>query len=108
MGLRRRLLNPFVLNVTAILGLIYAYLGFRLGRSAAAWLALTAAFLLVWAVPALFWSSEREETTPLGRITIRASFLSMGLLSFVLVFTLFRDLLFLIALGPLWMGPAAL
>jgi predicted MPP superfamily phosphohydrolase len=95
-----RLFSPFVLVVTALLGAAYAYLAARLGSSGAGRLALAAPFVLIWIVPVFYWSRSRErEESWLDHGLHQASYLSMALVSFLLVLTFARDFLLV---GTAW------
>lgn len=89
-----RLLSPFVVVVTALVAAVYAYLALSLAQGAG-WRALLALpFLLVWIIPVHYWRRDRSrDETWLDQVMHQASYLSMGLVSFLLVFTLARDLL---------------
>jgi predicted MPP superfamily phosphohydrolase len=91
----RRLLHPFVLVVSAILVLGYAYIAARLTSSAPIRLALAAPFVMVWILPVVYWFGDRDRRGR-GHDWVQAlSFLCMGWLSFLLVFTVARDVLLL-------------
>src|SRR5262245_52791646 len=93
----RRLLQPFVLVVTALLAAAYAYVASRLASDLWARTALAIPFLLIWIVPVLYWSRERDdEETLLDQIAHQASYLSMAWVSFVIVLTLARDAVLLV------------
>jgi predicted MPP superfamily phosphohydrolase len=91
----KRLLQPFVLIVTAILAVGYAYVALRLGAGTWDRLALAVPFLLVWIVPVVYWSGDREGGGRLDEALHVASYLSMAWLSFLVVLTLVRDVLLL-------------
>ena len=94
----RRLLEPFVLVVTALVAGAYAYLALRLASSAWERGALAVPFLLIWVVPVYYWARDRgREETWLDNAVHQASYLSMAWVSFALVFTLARDLLLFFA-----------
>ncbi|HSQ05572.1 MAG TPA: metallophosphoesterase [Burkholderiales bacterium] len=86
-----RLLNPFVLTVTAILAAAYSYLAWRLTSSAVAHILLAFPFVLVWSVPVVYWSGDRDRHGRIDQAVQFASYLSMGWLSFLLIFSLARD-----------------
>jgi len=89
----KRLLQPFVLVVTALLALAYAYPATRLAEGLWERLALAIPFFLIWIVPALYWTAERDgEESWLDQAAHQASYLSMAWVSFILVLTLARDL----------------
>ncbi|HEV7803642.1 MAG TPA: metallophosphoesterase [Burkholderiales bacterium] len=92
----KRLLQPFVLVVTAILALAYAYVAWRLASSGWVRLALAAPFLMVWAVPVIYWVGDRDSKGRLDDIAHVASYLCMAWLSFLVVLTLARDVLLLV------------
>jgi predicted MPP superfamily phosphohydrolase/VanZ family protein len=92
------LLSPFVLVVTALLALSYAYVAARLTSELWERLAIALPFVLVWVVPVLYWSRRRDrEESRLDDLVHQASYLAMAWVSFVLVLTLVRDLLLAIA-----------
>jgi predicted MPP superfamily phosphohydrolase len=100
----RRLFSPFVLVVTALVGSVYAYLAFRLAGGPWSRALLAVPFLLIWIVPAYYWGVDRSRgETAVDHAVHQASYLSMGWVSFALVFTLARDLLlaltFILPLG---------
>src|SRR5690242_12858906 len=96
----RELLQPFVLTVTAILSIAYTYLTWRLTSRAAEDLALAIPFVLVWAVPVLYWGGKRSGESSIDKVVLQASFLSMGWLSFLVVLTLGRDAILVLTLWP--------
>lgn len=96
----KRLLNPLVLAVSAILAAAYAYLAWRLPSGPGGRFALAVPFFLIWIVPAYYWTSDRDDHGLLHQLVHRASYLCMAWLSFVLVLTLARDLLLLATLPP--------
>jgi len=114
----RRLLDPFMLVLTAIVGLGYAYTALRLTGNTDARLALIVPFALVWVVPAVYWNGGRASKSPLDDWVHAASYLSMGWISFLVVCLLGRDALLaataligapqLHALVAAWGSPAAL
>ena len=54
------LLHPFVLTVSAILLVGYAYIATGLTSTAPGRAALAAPFVMVWIVPAVFWFGDRD------------------------------------------------
>jgi predicted MPP superfamily phosphohydrolase len=96
----RRLLQPFVLVITAMLLAVYAYLAWRLAAHTGARAALAVPFFLIWIVPAYYWGSDREDEGLIHHIVHQASYLSMAWLSFALVLTLARDALLLLTMWP--------
>lgn len=97
----RRLLSPFVLTLTLILAVGYAYVAFRLADGLLARLALALPFVAVWAVPVLYWVLGRDKHGRADDLLHAASYLSMGWLTYLLLFTLLRDLALL---GTHWAG----
>jgi len=89
----RRLLHPFILVVSAILVSGYAYIALRLTSTAPARLALAVPFLMVWALPVVYWFGDRDRPGRRHEWMQVLSFLCMGWLSFVLVLTVARDVL---------------
>ena len=96
----RRLLNPFVLVLTAILAGAYAYLAWRLASGMLARLALAAPFLLIWLVPVIYWMGDRESGGPADELLHFAAYLCMGWLNFALLLSLGRDALLLATAWP--------
>ncbi len=88
----RRLLSPFVLVLTVILAAGYAYVALRLTDGLLARLALALPFVLVWSVPVLYWVLGRDKHGRGDDLLHAASYLSMGWLTYLLLFTLLRDL----------------
>ena len=95
----RRLLHPFVLVVSAILVSGYAYIALRLTSTAPARLALAIPFLMVWALPVVYWFGDRDRRGVHEWIQA-LSFICMGWLSFLLVLTVTRDVLLLTTMLP--------
>jgi uncharacterized protein len=93
----RRLLHPFVLVVSAMLMVGYAYIATRLTSSAPVRVALAAPFLMVWILPVVYWLDDRERPGRVHEWVQTLSFVCMGWLSFLLVFTVGRDVLLLAA-----------
>jgi predicted MPP superfamily phosphohydrolase len=92
-GELRRLLQPFILVVTALLAAGYTYLAARLASGPWGCIALAIPFVLIWIVPALYWTGTRDdEESWLDHAAHQASYLSMAWVSFVLVLALARDL----------------
>jgi predicted MPP superfamily phosphohydrolase len=97
----KRLLQPFVLVVTALLAAGYAYVVARLASGPWGHLALAIPFILIWIVPAVYWTRQRDsEESWLDRATHQASYLSMAWVSFLLVLTLARDLALIVTAAP--------
>jgi len=87
----RRLLEPFLLTVTAMLVAGYAYVTWRLATDPRQHVALAIPFVLVWVVPAIYWGGRRRDQSMLDKLVLQASYLSMGWLSFLVVLALVRD-----------------
>src|SRR3954454_8024062 len=96
----RDLLQPFVITVTAILAAAYAYVAWRLTSRPSQDLALAIPFVLVWAVPVLYWGGKRSGEAAVDKVVLQASFFSMGWLSFLVVLTLARDAILLLTFWP--------
>jgi predicted MPP superfamily phosphohydrolase len=118
-----RLLRPFVLVVSAILVVGYAYIAARLTSTAPVRVLLAVPFTLVWILPAVYWSGDRDRWDREHEWVQALCFVCMGWLSFLLVLTVLRDLLLLVtawlpplatvhafleASGPTWVPVAAL
>jgi len=95
----KRFFNPFVLALSSILGLLYAYLAWRLTDTLATRLLLALPFVLIWIVPVLYWGDHRESRRGLDDVLHFAGYLGMGWLNFVLLFALLRDALLALAGG---------
>jgi uncharacterized protein len=91
----RRLLHPFVLVVSTILLAGYAYIAARLTSTASARIALAVPFVMVWALPVVYWFGNRDREGRRHEWVQALSFLCMGWLSFLFVLTVGRDLLLL-------------
>lgn len=88
----KRLLQPFVMVVTGLLAAAWAYVAARLASGPSGAAALAVPFVLIWIVPVFYWSRERDrEESWLDQVAHQASYLSMALVSFLLVFTFLRD-----------------
>ncbi len=98
----RRLLSPFVLVLTAILGVGYAYVAWRLAATGAARVALALPFAMVWLVPVTYWVFGREKEGIADEAIHIVSYLCMGWLSFLVLITLARDAV----QGVAWMSGA--
>jgi predicted MPP superfamily phosphohydrolase len=100
-----RLLNPFVIVLTAIIAVAYAYVAWRLAPVLAARIALAVPFALIWIVPVVYWVLERESAGRADDVLHGAAYLSMGWLSFLVLLALLRDLIqgaaWLLRLEPL-------
>jgi len=86
-----------VLVVSAILVVGYAYIATRLTSTAPVRAALAAPFIMVWILPVVYWFGDRDRRGRVHEWVQALSFLCMGWLSFLLVFTLGRDVLLLVA-----------
>jgi hypothetical protein len=84
-----------VFVVSAILLAGYAYIAARLTSTAPVRVALAAPFVMVWILPVVYWSGDRDRRGRVHEWVQALSFLCMGWLSFLFVLTLVRDLLLL-------------
>jgi predicted MPP superfamily phosphohydrolase len=101
----KRLLQPFVLVVTALLAVGYAYIASRLASEPWGYAALAIPFVLIWIVPVVYWARDRDrEESWLDQVMHQASYLSMAWVSFALVLTVVRDLVLLVTAVP-QLGP---
>src|SRR4051812_32602192 len=98
-------MSRFLLIVTAILGVGYAYVALSLGMGVFDRAALALPFFLVWIVPAVYWNRDREDAGVFDEVVHVASYLSMAWLSFLIVATLARDL---VLLATAWTPDATL
>jgi predicted MPP superfamily phosphohydrolase len=89
----KRLLQPFVLVLTALLAVSYSYVAIRLAAGPWERGTLAVPFVLVWIVPAIYWTGLRDNAeTWIDETAHQASYLSMAWVSFILVCTAARDL----------------
>ncbi|HZP93811.1 MAG TPA: metallophosphoesterase [Burkholderiales bacterium] len=101
----KRLLNPFVVVMSAILAVGYGYLAWRLTAGTVARLALAAPFLMIWIVPVVYWVGDRENKGWVDESVHFLSYLCMGWLNFLIVLCAARDgLLLTSALLPAYPG----
>ena len=89
-----RLLNPFVLVLTATLFGVYSYLAWRLASGPVGHAVLAIPFVLIWVVPVVYWGG-RGTRAPADEVVQFASYVCMGWLNFVVILSLARDLLFI-------------
>lgn len=89
----KRLLSPFVLSLSVILALTYAYVAWRLTDPGVLRVVLALPFVLVWAVPVVYWVYGRENHRRADDLLHAASYLSMGWLTYVIVLCVVRDVL---------------
>jgi len=95
----RPLLSPFVLALSAIVAVLYAYLAWRLTTGLLGRLALIVPLAAIWAVPVIYWICEREPVTAMDEALHVLSYLSMGWLNFAVLLSLLRDGALLAAAG---------
>lgn len=100
----RRLLSPFVLTMSAILAVSYAYVAWRLTSTAGPRWALAIPFVMVWIVPVVYWVYERESTSRADDLLHAASYLCMGWINFLILLCLARDALLWVTS---WLSAAA-
>ncbi len=98
-ALRRRP-QSFLVLVTALLTVSYVYVSARLASHPAQALALALPFVLIWIVPTVYWRGRRHAESFGDKVVLQASFVSMGWVSFVLLFTLARDAILLATFWP--------
>ena len=89
----RRLISPFVLVLSLIVAVGYAYIAWRLAPGFILRCALALPFFMVWIVPVIYWVGERESTSRWDEIVHSMSYLCMGWLNFLVLFALARDAL---------------
>lgn len=94
-----RPLNPFVATVTAILTAAYVYIAWRLAPSTIGKVLIAVPFVMVWIVPVVYWAGDRDRHGRLDQAVHVASYLSMGWLTFVVLFALVRDAVLLATSG---------
>lgn len=69
----------------------YLYLGFRLASGPATWIAFAIPFLLIWAMPLVVLT--RGPSIPRSmKLVLHSSYISMGVVTYLLVFTIVKDL----------------
>jgi predicted MPP superfamily phosphohydrolase len=86
-----RLLNPFVVVISAILLAGYLYLAWRLTSTAPARAALAIPFFMIWIVPVVYWLGDRESVGRVDELTQAMSYVCVGWLNFLLVLSVTRD-----------------
>ena len=86
-----------MLVVSAILVGGYGYIALRLTSTASGRIALAVPFVMVWALPVVYWFGNRDRRGPRHELIQALSFVCMGWLSFLLVLTVVRDLLLLVS-----------
>jgi predicted MPP superfamily phosphohydrolase len=101
----KRLLQPFIVTVTAILALGYVYLAVRLSSNVWQRVGLALPFILVWLVPVVYWGGNRDRERALDHVLHQASYLCMAWLSFLLVLTLGRDVALLLTMWSPSLAP---
>ena len=89
----KRWFSPFMLALTAIIGGGYAYTAWRLTAPGAGRVLLAVPFVLVWAVPVIYWVYERQNHGRADDLLHGASYLSMGWLTYVILLCVLRDAL---------------
>src|SRR5687768_1421045 len=94
----KRLLNPFVLALTAILVAAYAYITPRITRGEAGAVSFAPPFHLIWLVPLLYWVADRESGSVADEPLHFASYTSMGWITFAFFLRLARDALMVISI----------
>lgn len=87
----RRSRRAFLLSVTALLAVAWAYVAWRLASGAVERALLVLPFVLIWIVPAIYWGGRRSDASIADKIVVQASFFSMAWVSFVVVLALVRD-----------------
>jgi predicted MPP superfamily phosphohydrolase len=92
----RRLLQPFIASVTALLVVGYVYTAVRLTSEPWQWIVLALPFLLIWIVPVYYWSRASDTESFLDALAHSASYVCMAWVSFLVVLTLLRDLVVLL------------
>jgi uncharacterized protein len=92
----KRLLNPFVITISAILVAAYAYVAWRLTSGAAARFALALPFAMIWLVPVIYWVGDRENKGWIDESAHFLAYLCMGWLNFLVVLCISRDGLLLL------------
>jgi predicted MPP superfamily phosphohydrolase len=93
----RRFFSPFVLVLTAILAVVYAYLATRLASGTVSTLALGIPVVLIWLLPVVYWVGDRDRDTFADEALHFASYVCMGWLNFAFFLSLARDVLLLAA-----------
>jgi predicted MPP superfamily phosphohydrolase len=84
--------SRFALVVTAMLAVVYAYVASRLAAGPGGAIALAVPFVLIWIMPVVYWGTGRSREGLIDQLVHRASYLSMAWVSFIMVFTVARDL----------------
>jgi predicted MPP superfamily phosphohydrolase len=86
-----------ILTASFILILGYFLIGVQLMPPAMGWVALAIPFLSIWLMPALLWNPRRKIRRPrFAELISHGAFFSMGVVSYLLVFSLIKTLAALI------------
>lgn len=91
----RHLFSRFVLTLTAIVVLLWAYLAWRLHATPGWGAPLALPFALVWSVPVVYWVAGRESDSTPDEFVHAAAYVSMAWINFIVVLSLARDVLLL-------------
>lgn len=98
-------LVPLIVAAIVLPG--YLYLGFRLSDSFVGWALLGIPFILIWSSPFQMLSRADAQASAWSEYVLHGTFASMGVVTYLLVFTALRDLLLLAAFQveslSLWM-----
>lgn len=86
------------MTFSAVLIGVLSYIALRASASLGEWLLLFALGGFVWMLPAIHWRSDADLHSHVELTLQQASFLSMGYLSWMLVVTVVRDFVLLVAL----------
>lgn len=96
----RRLVSPFLLILTALMAGAFAYVAWRLTDLWWWRVLLGVPFVLVWLIPVLYWTLERDARSRGDHWLQYAAYVSMGWLSFVLMLVFARDAILLAGFFP--------
>jgi len=100
----------FFFLITLFIGSFFLYIGFRLigltnssspfspGLRGAFWFLLLVPTVMIWLLPTIFWQRENEGSAFWEKAFVWLSSLSIGFMSFLLTFTVTRDVILLILL----------
>ena len=86
----------FILTLLSILSVCFLYLYFRISRGAIEGVFLFIVCALVFTVPVVYWVGDRDGDTTADELIQKSGFVAMGVLSFLLLFALIRDLMLFI------------
>lgn len=84
----------FLAAALVVFAAAYTYLGWSLaGDSTLSWIALAGPFLCVLSLPLTVWGRDRRRNVKLKDVIAHTAYSAMGVLTYITVFTVLRDIL---------------